>query len=230
MLYVRRTTLYNTNVSHDVVRQARTTSYPYDVVVQSYVVHVRHRISYDIRHVLHRNIRCRMFIRYRRSDVRHCMLSSYKISYVHAYNIAYYIPYDIVSYIHSIGFRAGFGGFNWHARSRRHRSLHGNVFIQALTVPPAAGGPAPLPPLSAAAAGAAAAGAAAFPAAGAADSSSHPHPHQTCTSLWCERLRLRQRTSAYDVVCQHMMSYVSIRCRIRYGTTLETAWALRGWQ
>jgi hypothetical protein len=29
---VRRTTSYNTDVAHDVVRQARTTSYPYDVV------------------------------------------------------------------------------------------------------------------------------------------------------------------------------------------------------
>ncbi len=32
MSYVRRTTLYNTDVVHDVVRQARTTLYPYDVV------------------------------------------------------------------------------------------------------------------------------------------------------------------------------------------------------
>ena len=121
-----------------------------------------------------------MFIRYRRSDVRHRMLSSYAtsyvltcISYVHAYNIAYDIAYDIVCDVHSIGFGAGFRGFNWHARSRWHRSLHGSVFIQALAAPPAAGDPEPSLPLSAAAAGAAAgAGAAAFPAAGAADSSS----------------------------------------------------------
>ncbi len=32
MLYVRRKTLYNTNVAHNVVRGALTTSYPYDVV------------------------------------------------------------------------------------------------------------------------------------------------------------------------------------------------------
>jgi hypothetical protein len=32
MSYVRRTTSYNTDVAHDVVRHARTTSYPYDVV------------------------------------------------------------------------------------------------------------------------------------------------------------------------------------------------------
>jgi hypothetical protein len=32
MLYVRRMTSYNTDVAHDVVRQARTTSYTYDVV------------------------------------------------------------------------------------------------------------------------------------------------------------------------------------------------------
>ena len=32
MSYVRRTTSYNTDVAHDVVRQARTTSYSYDVV------------------------------------------------------------------------------------------------------------------------------------------------------------------------------------------------------
>ncbi len=32
MSYVRRTTSYNTDVAHDVVRQTRTTSYPYDVV------------------------------------------------------------------------------------------------------------------------------------------------------------------------------------------------------
>ena len=176
MSYVRRTTSYNTDVAHDVVRQARTTSYPHDVVrvarttyyghsmSMSYVRHVRHcnircRSTYDIA-----TIRCRMFIRYRRSDVRHRMLSSYTtsyvltcISYVHAYNIAYDITYDIVYDIvydvHSIGFRAGFRGFKLHARLRRHRNLHANVFIQASTAPPAAGGPAPSPPLSAAAAG-----------------------------------------------------------------------------
>jgi hypothetical protein len=32
MSYVRRTTSYNTDVTHDVVRGARTTSYPDDVV------------------------------------------------------------------------------------------------------------------------------------------------------------------------------------------------------
>jgi hypothetical protein len=132
-----------------------------------------------VRHVRHRNIRCRMFIQYRRSDVRHRMLSSYTTSYVLtcipyvlAYNIAYDIAYDIVCDVHSIGFGAGFRGFKLHARSRRHRSLHGNGYIQASTTPPGAGDPAPSLPLSAAAAGAAAAGAATFPAAGAADSSS----------------------------------------------------------
>jgi hypothetical protein len=98
--------------------------------------------------VRHSNMRCCMFIRYRRTDVRHRMLSSYTtltsyvltcISYVHAYNIAYYIAYDIVCNIHSIRFGAGFGGFNWHAQSRMHKSLHGNVFIQALiALPPPA--------------------------------------------------------------------------------------------
>ncbi len=38
---------------------------------------------------------------------------------------------------------------------------------------------------------------------------------------------MRCRMSAYDVVRQHTMSYFSIRCRIRYGNMLETAWALR---
>ncbi len=32
MSYVRRTTSYNTDVAHDVVRHARSTSYPDDVV------------------------------------------------------------------------------------------------------------------------------------------------------------------------------------------------------
>jgi hypothetical protein len=96
----------------------------------SYVHDVRHRISMSyVRHVRHRNIRCRstydiatmrcrMFIRYRRSDVRHRMLSSYTTSYVLtciscvlAYNIAYDIAYDIVCDVHSIGFGAGFRGF-----------------------------------------------------------------------------------------------------------------------
>ena len=157
----------------------------------SYVHDVRHRISMSyVRYVRHRNIRCRstydiaiircrMFIRRRRSDVRHRMLSSYTtsyvltcISYADAYNIAYDIAYDIVCDVHSIGFRAEFRGFNWHARSRWHRSLHGSVFIQDLSAPPAAGDPAPSLLLSAGAAGAAAAGVAAFPSAGAADSSS----------------------------------------------------------
>jgi hypothetical protein len=103
----------------------------------SYVVHVQHRISMSyVRHVRHRNIRCRTCIRYRRSDVRHRMLSSYTTSYVLtyisyflayniAYNIAYDIVYDIVCYVHSIGFGAGsrFRGFILHARLRRHRSL-----------------------------------------------------------------------------------------------------------
>jgi hypothetical protein len=35
MSYVRRTTSYNTDVAHDVVRHARTTSYPYDVVART---------------------------------------------------------------------------------------------------------------------------------------------------------------------------------------------------
>ena len=98
-------------------------------------------------------------------------------AYVHAYNIAYDIAYDIVCDVHSIGFGAGFRGFKLHARSRRHRSLHGNVFIQASTAPPATGGPAPSPPLSAAAAGAAAEA-----AAGAADSSSSSSPDMV--KLW----------------------------------------------
>jgi hypothetical protein len=69
----------------------------------SYVLHVRHHISMSyVRHVRHRHIRCRTCIQYRRSDVRHRMLSSYTTSYVltcishvHAYNIAYDIAYDI---------------------------------------------------------------------------------------------------------------------------------------
>ncbi len=109
-----------------------------------------HTMSY-VRHVRHRNIRCHTCIRYRRSEVRHRMFSSYTtsyvltcISYLHAYNIAYNIAYDIaydiVCDVHSIGFGAGFRGFKLHARSRRHRSLHGNVLIQASTAPPAAAG------------------------------------------------------------------------------------------
>jgi hypothetical protein len=94
----------------------------------SYVEHVRHRISMSyVRHVRHLNIRCRTCIRYRRSDVRHRMFSSYTtsyvlscISYVLAYNIAYDVVYDVV---HSIGFGAGFRGLKLHARLRRHRSL-----------------------------------------------------------------------------------------------------------
>ena len=60
-----------------------------------------------------------MFVRHRRSNIRHRMLSSYTtshvltcISYVHAYNIAYDIAYDIVCDVHSIGFGAGFRGSN----------------------------------------------------------------------------------------------------------------------
>jgi hypothetical protein len=65
MSYVRRTTSYNTDVAHDVVRLARTTSY---------VVHVRHRISMSyVWHILHCNIRCCMCIRYRMSDIRYRM-------------------------------------------------------------------------------------------------------------------------------------------------------------
>ncbi len=60
--YVRRTTSYNTDVAHDVVRQARTTVvlHWHRTHTMSYVVHVRHRIlmSY-VRHVRHHNIRCR---------------------------------------------------------------------------------------------------------------------------------------------------------------------------
>ncbi len=104
----------------------------------SYVVHVRHRtrtMSYVV-HVRHRNIRCRTRIRYGRSDIRHCMFSSYTTSYVLtcisyvleyniAYNIAYDIVYDIVCDVHLIGFGAGFRGFKLDARLRtgRHRSL-----------------------------------------------------------------------------------------------------------
>ena len=147
----------------------------------SYVRYVRHRnircrSTYDIA-----TIRCRMFIRRRRSDVRHRMLSSYTtsyvltcISYADAYNIAYDIAYDIVCDVHSIGFRAEFRGFNWHARSRWHRSLHGSVFIQDLSAPPAAGDPAPSLLLSAGAAGAAAGGG------GASDSSSP----SSCPDIW----------------------------------------------
>jgi hypothetical protein len=86
----------------------------------SYVVHVRHRISMSyVRHVRHRIIQCRMCIRYRRSDIRHGMFSSYTtsyvvtcISYVLAYNIAYDIVYNIVCDVHSIGLGAGSGGSN----------------------------------------------------------------------------------------------------------------------
>ena len=187
MSYVRPTMSYKHTTSYGCDVVCATTSY----VAMSYVPDVRHRYTMSyVMHVRHRNIRCRstydiatkrcrMFIRHRRSDIRHRMVSSYTtshvltcISYVHAYNIAYDIAYDIVCDVLSIGFGAGFRGFKLHARSRRHRSLHGNGFIQASTAPPAAGDPAPSLPLSAAAAGAAAAGAAAFPAAGAADSSS----------------------------------------------------------
>ena len=164
MSYVRPTMSYKhtTSFGCDIVRA--TTSY----VAMSYVPDVRHRYTMSyVRHVRHRNIRCRstydiaskrcrMFIRHRRSNVRHRMLSSYTtshvltcISYVHAYNIAYDIAYDIVCDVHSIGFGAGFRGFKLHARSLRHRNLHGNVFTQASDAPPAAGGPAPSPPLSA---------------------------------------------------------------------------------
>ncbi len=96
----------------------------------SYVVHVRHRIlvsmSY-VRHVRHCNIRCRTCIQYRRSDVRHCMFSSYTTSYVLtciSYVLAYNIVYDVVcDVVHSIGFGAGLRGFKLHARLRRHRSM-----------------------------------------------------------------------------------------------------------
>ena len=102
------------DVRHRIIPMLHTMSYVrhvrpwHSTHTMSYVVHVRHRISMSyVRHVRHRNIRCRstydiatircrMFIRYHRSDVRHRMLSSYMtsfvlacISYVHAYNIAH---------------------------------------------------------------------------------------------------------------------------------------------
>ena len=120
------------DVRHRIIPMLHTMSYVMHVRhhtrTMSYVEHVRHRIlmSY-VRHVRRRNIRCRTCKRYRRSDVRHRMFSSYTtsyvltcISYVLAYNIAYYVVYDVV---HSIGFGAGFRGFKLHARLRRHRSL-----------------------------------------------------------------------------------------------------------
>jgi hypothetical protein len=136
MSYFRRTTSYNTDVARDVVRGARSTSYPCDIVRGARAkLYVRHRISMSyVRQVRHRNIRCRMCIRYRRSDVRHRMFSSYATSYVLtcisyflayniAYNITYDIVYDIACDVHSIGFGAGFRGFKLHAQLRRHRSL-----------------------------------------------------------------------------------------------------------
>jgi hypothetical protein len=133
------------------------------------------------------NVRFRACIRYRRSDVRHRMFSLYFDLQIVRYCIQHRIQHrirhrirqcnDIVCDVHSIGFGAGFRGFKLHARSRRHRSLHGNVFIQTSTAPPAAGSPAPSPPLSAAAARAAAAA-----AAGAADSSSSSSPDMV--KLW----------------------------------------------
>ena len=151
------------DVRHRIIPMLHTMSYVmhvrHRIPTMSYVPDVRHRISMSyVRHVRHRNIRCRstydiaaircrMFVRHRRSNIRHRMLSSYTtshvltcISYVHAYNIAYDIAYDIVCDVHSIGFGAGFRGFKLHARSRRHRSLHGNGFIQASTAQPAAAG------------------------------------------------------------------------------------------
>jgi hypothetical protein len=86
------------DVRHRIIPMLYTMSYVMHVrhhtPTMSYVPDVRHRISMSyVRHVRHRNIRCRgtydiitircrMFIRYRRSDVRHRIQSSYTTSYV----------------------------------------------------------------------------------------------------------------------------------------------------
>ncbi len=114
-----------------------------------------------MRDVRHRNIRCRTStcIRYRMSDVtvrhrmylivydiacfdlhivRSCIQHRIQHGIRHRVRLGHSLSMRSCCSVHSIGFGAGFRGFKLHARSRRHRSLHGNVFIQASTAPPAA--------------------------------------------------------------------------------------------
>jgi hypothetical protein len=177
MLYVtRRTTSYNTDVVHDVVRLARTTLYPYDIVrgsdarTTSYINVVRlahttlqytmsyvhtisylYRMSHSIRHHmigLH-IVSSEYCIQHRtRHRIRHCMRCSFNW---------------IWSWVQGVQFACTITQaqeFAWQFRHRlpphhqqavpRHRS-RSRQRLQGQQIPP------PFP----------------------------HHPHQTCRSLWC---------------------------------------------